>query len=185
MIAPRARGQEAEIYWADETGIESDEYSARGYAPKRKTPFIQLDAKKNHISMISSISNQGQARFMIYWEAMQSDLLITFMRRLIKDAERKGFLILDNLRTHHCKKVTAWLQKHKEEIEVFSLPSYSPELNPDEYLNGELKVKIRSGQPTRSEKDLEKKTRSFMKTLVKRQQHVRSCFKHPSAAYAA
>jgi transposase len=185
VIAARAKGQGAEIHWADETGIESDEYSARGYAPKGKTPVIQLNAKKNHISMISSISNQGQVRFMIYREAMQSDLLITFMRRLIKDTGRKVFLILDNLRTHHSKKVTAWLQKHTEEIEVFYLPSYSPELNPDEYLNGDLKGKIRSGLPARSVKDLEKKTRSFMRTLVKRPQHVRNYFRHPSAAYAA
>lgn len=185
VIAARAKSEGAEIHWADETGIESDVYSARGYAPKGTTPVIHLNARKNHIGMISSISNQGQVRFMMYREAMHSDLLITFMRRLIKDAGKKVFLILDNLRTHHSKKVTRWLEKHKEEIEVFYLPSYSPELNPDEYLNGDLKGRIRSGLPARSVKDLEKKTRSFMRTLVKRPQHVRNYFKHPSVAYAA
>jgi len=184
-IAVRAKSEGAEIHWADETGIESDEYSARGYAPKGTTPVIRLNAKKNHIGMISSISNQGQVRFMMYREAMHSDLLITFMRRLIKDTGKKVFLILDNLRTHHSKKVTQWLEKHKAEIEVFYLPSYSPELNPDEYLNGDLKGRIRSGLPARSVNDLEKKTRSFLRTPVKRPHHVRNYFKHPSVAYAA
>jgi len=184
-IAARAKEEGGEIHWADETGIESNEYSARGYAPIGKTPVVKLNARKNHVGMISSVSNQGQVRFMMYREAMHSDLLITFLRRLIKDAGRKVFLILDNLRTHHSKKVTAWLQDHMEEIEVFYLPAYSPELNPDEYLNSDLKGKIRSGLPARSVSDLEKKTRSFMRTLVKRPHHVRNYFKHPAVAYAA
>ena len=66
------------------------------------------------------------------------------MRRLIKDAKRTVFLILDNLRVHHAKLVKAWLERHEDEIEVFYLPSYSPELNPDEYLNCDLKTGIRS-----------------------------------------
>lgn len=92
---------------------------------------------------------------------MHADLLITFMKRLIKNAGKKVFLILDNLRVHHSKKVIAWLEGHNKEIEVFYLPSYSPELNPYEYLNGDLKGRIRSGLPSRSVKDLEKKARSF------------------------
>ena len=82
-------------------------------------------------------------------------------KRLIKGSERKVYLILDNLRVHHSKIVKAWLEDHKEEIEVFYLPSYSPELNPDEYLNGDLKHCIRSGLPARTVKALTKKTRSF------------------------
>ncbi len=79
----------------------------------------------------------------------------------------QGFLILDNHRGHHSKIVKEWLKQHREQIELFFLPSYSPELSPDEYLNGNLRQKIRSGIPARSQKDLIKKTRSFMRTLQK------------------
>jgi transposase len=116
---------------------------------------------------------------------MTAKVLVKFMSRLIKDADRKVFLILDNLRVHHSKVVKAWLEENKEQIEVFYLPSYSPELNPDEYLNGDLKQKIRSGLPARTQKDLEKKTRSFMCTLQNRPWHVRNYFKHQKIAYAA
>ena len=92
---------------------------------------------------------------------------------------------MDNLRVHHGKKVKEWLETNQEKIEVFYLPSYSPELNPDEYLNGNLKNKVYSGKPARSREDIEKKTRSFMRTLVKQPAHVRSYFKHPKVAYAA
>jgi transposase len=127
----------------------------------------------------------SKVRFMLYQENMTSQVFIKFLSRLAKDAKRKVFLVLDNHRVHHSKIVKEWLELHKEQIELFYLPSYSPELNPDEYLNGNLKQKIRSGMPARSQKDLIKKTRSFMNTLQRRSNHVRGYFKHPMAAYAA
>ena len=184
-IATRAKQEKAEIHWGDETGIQTGANRVRGFAPKGETPIIRMVAKKSHIGMISSITNSGKVRFMMYRDAMNSELLIKFMTRLTKDAGRKVFLILDNLRVHHGKKVKQWLEKHREQIEVFHLPSYSPELNPDEYLNSNLKNKVHSGKPVRCQGDLEKKTRSFMRTLLKRSAHVCRYFKHPMVAYAA
>jgi transposase len=185
LIASRAKEEKAEIHWGDETGIQTGANRIRGFAPKGEKPIVNLVAKKSHVSMISAITNQGKVRFMMYRDAMNSELLIKFMTRLIKDAGRKVFLILDNLRVHHGKNVKQWLVEHKEQIEVFYLPSYSPELNPDEYLNSNLKTKVHSGIPIRNRKDLEMKTRSFMRTLIKRPAHVRSYFKHSKVDYAA
>lgn len=184
-IVARSKKEGAEIHWGDETGVQCDAYGARGFSPKGKTPVIRLNAKKSSISMISTITNQGKVRFMLYREKMASEMLIKFMSRLVKDAQRKVYLILDNLRAHHGKYVKVWLEANKENIEVFYLPSYSPELNPDEYLNGDLKQRIRSGIPARSVKDITRKTRSFMKTLQKRPHHVMNYFRHPKVAYAA
>jgi transposase len=122
---------------------------------------------------------------MLHKEAMTSPRLITFMTSLIKDARRKVFLILDNLRAHHSKKVTRWLEAHRDLIEVFYLPAYAPELNPDEYLNHDLKQTIHSGTQAHTRADLHHKTESFMRRLVRRPHKVRSYFGHPSAAYAA
>ena len=185
LIASRAKEEKAEIHWGDETGIQTGANRVRGFAPKGEKPIVNVVVKKSHVSMISAITNQGKVRFMMYQDAMNSELLIKFMTRLIKDAGRKVFLILDNLRVHHGKNVKQWLGEHKEQIEVFYLPSYSPELNPDEYLNRNLKTKVHSGIPIRNWKDLEMKTRSFMRTLMKRPAHVRSYFKHPKVDYAA
>jgi transposase len=184
-IQDRAKQEKAEIHWGDETGIQNDAYNAKGFAPKGKTPIVRINATKSRINMISSITNQGKVRFMLYKETMTSKVLIKFMSRLIKDAPRKVFLILDNLRVHHSKEVKAWLEENKEQIEVFYLPSYSPELNPDEYLNSDLKGCIRSGLPARSVDQLTKKTRSFMRKLQNRPEHVRNYFGHPKIAYAA
>ncbi len=184
-IAARAKLEKAEIHWGDETGVQNDAYNARGFSPKGKSPVIRLNAKKSRINMISSITNQGKVRFMIYREKMSSPVLIKFMSRLIRDCKRKVYLILDNLKVHHSKKVSNWLETKREKIEVFYLPPYAPEYNPDEYLNGGLKKYIRSGLPARSLDCIKKKTRSFMKTLQNRLHHVKSYFEHPYIAYAA
>jgi len=184
-ILARAKQEKAEIHWGDETGIQNDAYNAKGFAPKGKTPVVRINAVKSRVNMISSITNRGKVRFMLYRETMTAKVLIKFMSRLIKDSDRRVFLILDNLRVHHSKIVKAWLEENKEQIAVFFLPSYSPELNPDEYLNGDLKHNIRSGLPARSEKALIKKTRSFMRKLQNRPKHVQNYFRHPKIAYAA
>ena len=184
-IQALAKQEKAEIHWGDETGIQNNAYNARDFAPKGKTPVVRINATKSRVNMISSITNRGKVRFMLYKENMTSQVLIRFMSRLVKGADRKVFLILDNLRVHHSKLVKAWLKEHEEEIVVFYLPSYSPGLNPDEYLNGDLKHCIRSGLPARTEKALTKKTRSFMRKLQNRPKHVSNYFKHPKIAYAA
>ncbi len=184
-IHAKAIAEEAEIYWGDETGLRNDCQHERGYAPKGQTPVIRLNAKRDSINMISAITNQGKVRFRLFQGGMNTDILIGFMRRLIKDAKRKVILILDNLRVHHAKKVKKWLAGKEVQIEVFYLPSYSPELNPDEYLNCDLKAGVHSGQPARSKEHLKKKTRSHMKMLQCRPERVKKYFQHQKIRYAA
>jgi len=184
-IAAKAKTEKAEIHWGDETGLRSDSQHGRSYAPRGKTPAIILSAKRERINMISSITNQGKVRFMIYNCTMNSKTMIKFLKRLIKDADRKVFLILDNLRVHHSKPVKEWVEAHNDEIELFFLPSYSPELNPDEYLNCDLKAGVHSGPPARSQEQLKKKTISHLRMLQKKPKRVAKYFHHPKIAYAA
>ena len=184
-ISRRAKKEGAEIHWGDETGLNSDCYHGRSYAPRGKTPAIRLSAKREHINLISSITNQGKVRFMIYKNTMNSQTMIKFLKRLVKDADRKVFLVLDNLRVHHSHMVRDWLAEHEDQIELFYLPSYSPELNPDEYLNCDLKAGVHSGAPARNEKQLAKKAFSHLRMLQKRSDRVMKYFKHPKIVYAA
>jgi transposase len=137
------------------------------------------------IAMISAIINEGKARFMVDREAMTQAKLIPFMARLVRDIGRKVYLILDSLKVHHGKKVAEWLEAHKDEIPVFYLPSYSPETNPDEYIDNDLKTRLDSGIPPGTDQELKRKSRSFVRMLVKRPHCVRSYFRHPMVVYAA
>ena len=184
-IAERAKSEDAEIHWGDETGLLNNAYYHRSYAPAGKTPAIRLPAKREKISMISTVTNQGKVRFMVYEDAMNAKTLIRFMARLIKDADRKVFLILDNLRTHHNKPVREWLEEHRGQIEVFYLPSYSPELNPDEYLNRDLKLNVHRDKPARTKTQLKRKTIGHLRKLQKLPKRIMKYFKDPNIAYAA
>jgi transposase len=184
-IATRAKKEQAEIHWGDETGLCSDSQHGRSYAPRGKTPAIRLCAKRERINLISSITNQGKVRFMIYKKTMNAQVFIKFLERLIKDAGRKIYLILDNLRVHHSKIVKSWVEEHKDQIELFFLPSYSPELNPDEYLNCDLKAGVHSGVPARTKGRLKSKALSHLRMLQKKPSRVVKYFKHAKIAYAA
>jgi len=184
-IKARASLENAEIYWGDETGARNDCNHSRGYAPKGKTPVVEINAKRFSVNMISAINNQGLVRFMIYKNTMNARVLLRFLKRLIKDSGRKVYLILDNLRVHHAKLVRKWLQRHEEKIEVFYLPSYSPELNPDEYLNCDLKAGLRASSPARNEDELKGKILGHLRMLQRKPQRVTKYFEHPAIRYAA
>lgn len=142
-IRARAKRTNAELCWGDETSVRSDESRHRGYAPPGQIPIIKIPARRKSLSMIAAVTNQGKVRFMIYPGGLSPQRLIMFMQRLIKDSRRKVFLILDNLNVHKAKVVREWLTEHADQIEVSYLPPYSPELNPSEYFNGDLKGEIR------------------------------------------
>jgi len=135
--------------------------------------------------MISAISNQGLVRFEFMECAMNTDRLIEFMGKLIQDTDKKVFLILDNLRVHHATLVTEWLAERTAQIEVFYLPPYSPEINPDEYLNRDFKTLLRTSARATTKKSLMDKAAAFMSFLSKTPERVRSYFTHHDVQYAA
>jgi transposase len=135
--------------------------------------------------MIVTVTNQGKVRFMIYPGGLSPQRLIVFMRRLTKDAARKVFLILDNLNVHKAKPVREWLGRHTDRIEVFYLPPHSPELNPTEYFNGDLKGEIQRGIPPKDVQDLKRTVLSHSRCIQKSPARVRAHFKNRHIRYAA
>lgn len=184
-IARRARQEGAEIYWGDETAVKEDANWVRGYAPAGQTPVLSTPARWIKLSMISAITNKGATCFEIVEGTINSDRFIDFLGRLIREAGTKVFLIVDNLRVHHAKVVTEWLKEHLSEIEVFYLPPYAPESNPDEYLNNDFKFNLRQTPPSEDKKTLLEKAIHFMKRLQETPSHVAAYFRHPKVAYAA
>lgn len=187
-LKKRVKAENGEIHWGDETGMTSHCHVERGYSPAGQTPVAEKMAKKFSINMISSVTNQGKVRFMIYEDKMNADKFITFMKRLIKDScGKKVFFIVDNLRVHHAKIVKEWLNKTdvKDRIELIYLPSYSPELNPDEYLNCDVKRNANSKRIPKNKSELKSNLRGHMRLLQNRPERVKSYFNHEKIKYAA
>lgn len=184
-IKERAKQESAEIQWGDETGVRNSNQHGRSYAPKGKTPIKKHMSKRFSVNMISTITNQGQVQFMIYSGSMNSDRLIEFMNQLIKNKHQKIFLILDNLRVHHSKLVKEWEERNKAKIELFFLPSYSPEKNPDEYLNCDLKYGMSEKPAPKNEKQLKANVEGHMNMLKANNDRVKKYFNHKDIKYAA
>ncbi len=185
VIAARAKAEGAEIHWGDESGLRSDDVRGRGFAPKGQTPVIRVNNKRHGLSVISTVTNKGQMRWRIFDGALNTNILIDFLRRLIKGATKKVFLILDNLRVHHAKPVKAWLAEHADAIEVFYLPSYSPELNPDEMANADIKQAVTILAPARTKLQLVKATARHLRSVQRQPERIRKYFQHDPVRYAA
>lgn len=184
-IARRAKAERAAIYWGDETGISNQDQTGRSYAPKGKTPVVVRTAKRITQSMIAAVSNRGLMRFMLYEDALNVERFLAFLRRLVKDARQKVFLIVDNLRVHHARKVKAWVASHAHEVELFYLPAYAPEHNPDEYLNHALKQALRQKPQPDSKDELVRNARSVLRTIQRSPDRVRAYFAAEPVRYAA
>ena len=184
-IVAQAKAAGGVIFWADETGLRSDDVRGRGYAPRGRTPVIQVNHKRAGLGLISALSNKGELRWMVLDGAINAAILISFLGRLVREAGRKVFLILDRLAVHRCAKVQAWLAGRKADIEVFYLPPYSPELNPDEGLNGDLKQALTKKEPARSKPQLKRRVIGHMRKLSKSPARVRRFFGHKTFRYAA
>ncbi|NTU53398.1 MAG: IS630 family transposase, partial [Chlorobiaceae bacterium] len=184
-IKERAKKEGATILWGDETGVQNTASAGRSYSPSGKTPVIRKSGKQLKANMISAITNRGEVRFMIYSEKMNQQMFIRFLERLISTFPGKVMFIIDNLKVHHGKKVAEWVAKHSEQIELFFIPVYSPDLNPDEYLNRDLKKNVNGRVIARTESELKMNLLSFMRKLQKLPDRVMSYFNSSPIKYAA
>ena len=184
-LAARAKAEGAEIQWADETGLSNQANYGRSFAPKGQTPVIRRPARRVSHSLIASLTNQGKLRFMVYEGALNAAIFLRFLRRLVKGAVRKLFLIVDNLRVHRAKVVTAWIEAHREQIELFYLPPYAPEHNPEEFLNNDLKQALGRRRTPRDKAALKSGLTSYLRSLQRRPAKVRAFFQAQTVRYAA
>src|SRR3982751_523020 len=184
-IERRAAKEGGEIHWGDETGVRSTCQHSRGYARPGATPELIVPGSRFSVNMISTITNQGKVRWMIYPGKMNAALFIVFLTRLITGASKKVFLIVDHLSVHEAAAVEEWLADKKDQIEVFYLPKYTPERNADEYLNCDVKANINADGLPKDREELKGKLHRFMQRLAKLPARVASYFQHKYIAYAA
>jgi transposase len=184
-IEQRAHQEGADIAWGDESGLRSDSQVGRGYAPIGNTPEIQLNTQRARLNYIASISNQGTVRFMLYTQKLTAQVFIVFLERLIRKRTRKLMWIADRHPVHRSQAVKDWFAKHTEDIELFYLPPYSPQLNPAEYLNCDVKQGVHSKPPSRSQNQLQQRALSHLRKLQKLPQRIMKYFEHPFIAFAA
>lgn len=184
-ILARAKRQKAVIYWEDEMGLSTRHQAGRSFSLRGKTPEVIVSGKRDSIQQISAITNRGRMVFTIFKGRFESQVFIRFLQRLIRYSLRKIFLILDRHSVHLSGVVKAWLHEHKDKIEVFYLPTYSPDLNPDELLNRDIKSNVFKTKHPRNEEELTMLLRGQLKRIQRDKQRIQDYFQNKNVKYSA
>jgi transposase len=184
-IEELAQNEDAEILWTDEVGVDADHHPGYGYARKGERATMEMPKPHIRVNQISAISNEGAVRFMTYKGSLNAAVFLLFLGKLIEGATRKILLIADGLRAHKTPDVVAWVEAHKDKIEVFYLPAYSPEMNPVEYMNNDMKGEVNKAGLPDDRGTLHSRIMAFMDNLAIVPKHVISYFLHPCVQYAA
>ena len=184
-IKERAAKEGGEIHWSDEMGMRSDHQAGTTWSPKGETPVIIRTGKRFRLNMISSLTNKGKLRFMLFKQGFTADVFIDFMSRLIRYNRRKVFLIVDGHPTHKAKIVKKWLAEKADRIEMFFLPVYSPELNPDELVNQDVKTNAVGKHRTLNVDQLEDRVENYLDKRKNDPEQVKKYFHGKHVKYAA
>ncbi|MEW6544351.1 MAG: IS630 family transposase [Nitrospirota bacterium] len=184
-IRALAQRERATIFWGDETGMRSDHQAGRSWGRRGQTPVIPGTGQRFRCNMISAITSRGKLAFMVFKGRFTAAGCVTFLRRLIRHARRKVFVIVDAHPVHQAAAVDGWVARHRRQIRLFFLPGYSPELNPDEYLNHDVKTNAVGRTRPRHPGELMANVRRFMWSTQRQPEKVRRYFRHPHVRYAA
>jgi transposase len=184
-IRQQAKHEKAIIYWGDEMGLRSDDNVGRSYGKRGKTPVIAGTGQRFGCNMISAITNKGQLNFMIFKGSFNSLVFLSYLKRLTKQAQQKVFLIIDRHPVHRASKAKNWIENNGDKIIIFFLPSYSPELNPDELLNQDTKSNASGRRRPHNQHEMIKDVRSFLFSRQKQPQIIINYFKEQHVNYAA
>src|SRR5919202_556085 len=185
-IRAQARREGGVVLWLDEVGGRSDAAAGRSWAPVGETPVIKGTGKRFGVNMLSAISNAGRLRFRLFVGSFTAAVFIDFLGRLLRDcAGRKVHLIVDGHPVHRAKAVSAWVSRHGERIQLHFLPGYSPELNPVELLNQDVKANAAGRRRPRSASELRAELHGYLRRRQRQPAVVARFFLHPHTCYAA
>ena len=184
-IQKQAKAERAHIYWGDEMGMRSDHQTGTSYSRKGHTPVVPGTGRRFGCNMISAITNRGQLNFMIFKERFTAPVMLKFLKRLVGQSKKKVYLIIDSHPVHKSRAVKRWAADNTERIRLFYLPVYSPELNPDEYLNNDVKSNAVGRRRPEYQSEMMATVRSYLRSTQKQPHIVRNYFRHKDVRYAA
>jgi transposase len=184
-VARDAKHAGATIYWGDEMGLRSDHVTGTSYAPLGQTPIVRATGQRFGCNMISAITNRGALAFMVFQGRFQNAVFLEFLKRLLKQAKRKLYLIVDGHPVHKSAAVKRFVAKHAARLRLILLPGYCPELNPDELLNRDVKTNALGKSRPTNKAEMVATVRSHLHRRQKQPHVIRNLFQEKHVQYAA
>jgi transposase len=182
-IRAAAKREKAEIHWGDQMGLRSDHQAGTSYGRRGRTPVISATGQRFGCNMMSTLTNRGVLTFMVFKRRFTAPVCIQFLRRLIRQRKRKVLLVLDRHPVHRSAKVQRWIAQHADRLRLFYLPGYSPELNPDEYLNHDVKDNAVGRTRPATQAEMITLVRGYLRIKQARPTLIEAFFNHPSVQW--
>ncbi|WP_446446979.1 IS630 family transposase [Streptomyces bacillaris] len=167
---------------ADQVGVRSDQVTGRTWGEKGKTPVVRRSGNRFSVNAMSAISTKGRMHFMVFTESFTAEVMCRFLDRLAGHFDHKVHLVVDGHSAHRSRKVRAWLAAHPDTVELHFLTPHSPELNPDELVNADLKHSLPRQHRARDQAELAAETRRFFRRRQRQPHIVRGYFGGPQPA---
>jgi transposase len=184
-VEAEAKAEGAEVHWLDEAGVRSDCPSGRGYAPRGQTPAAPRPGRRFGVNYVATVTNLGVLRFLVFAGRFTAAVLLRFLGRLVAGRPGKVYVILDNHPAHRSRAVREWAAARPGQIRLVFLPPYSPELNPAEYLNNDVKANAQRAGRARDKGELAGKVRSYLRGTQRMAPVVQAYFEAEHVSYAA
>lgn len=176
-IQAHCRRWQAMLYFQDEAGVSLTPVMGKTWAPKGKTPIVKVTGKRGGLCVTSAISPAGKMIFRIEKKRVNADKHIEFLEQILKQHPRRKIIVIeDSASVHKAKKVHQFVEAHKKKLAVYYLPSYTPELNPDEHVWEYLKAYKLKAHQAQDTKELRKLVKRKMQGIQRKKKVINSFF---------
>jgi len=180
----RAKRLRAKIFFLDEAGFQSDPPLGRTYGLKGKTPEVVTSGQRQSLNVISAVNARGEFWAATYTGKLNAEAFVAFLQNFMKGRSGKTFLVIDGHPAHTAKLVDCYLETMEGRLELHRLPSYAPDLNPDEFVWAHMKKNGVSKKPLKQNESLLKRVQKDLVSIKDNRALVRSFFCAESVLYA-
>ena len=182
-IRKAAKADNAVIFFGDESNLRSDAHRGTTWGIKGETPVVAKTGRRFSLNLISALSPLGELRFMVTDQRVNAATFIDFLRRLLVNAERPIYLVLDGHPVHRSKKMHDFVETQEGNLRLFFLSPYSPELNPDELVWNVIKGQVSGRTVVEDKQTLRRLVRGALRRLQRSTEKLKKLFHEPNVAY--
>ena len=183
-LKKRAKRLGAKVFFLDEAGFQSDPPLGRTYGLKGKTPEVVTSGQRQSLNVISAVNARGEFWAATYAGKLNAEAFVAFLKNFMEGRSGKTFLVIDGHPAHTAKLVDRYLETTAGRLELHRLPSYAPDLNPDEFVWAHMKKNGVSKKPLKQNESLQKRVEEDLLKIRDNPDLVQSFFCAPSVLYA-
>ena len=182
-IARKAKRQGAEVFFWDESGFRADTVHGKTWGVRGQTPVVQRPGQRQSVSAASAVTAQGAFWFCVYEGALNGELFVELLKKMMHRRRKPVHLVLDSLPAHKRTIVSEYVTSTEGRLTLHFLPGYAPDLNPDELVWSHVKRTGTARRPLQKGEKLREKITEQLARLQKLPSLIRSFFNAPSVAY--